>query len=80
MIQTREERRGTEKRNGSVVYLDETWANTHNSKDKAWVENNAVPGGTVGGIHHPSGKGKVRKTIHNSYHRFMSCIHPRVCT
>ena len=39
-----------------MVYLDETWANAHDGKDKAWVGNDAVTGGTVGAIHRPSGK------------------------
>ena len=38
-----------------MVYLDEAWANAHDGKDKAWVENDAVTGG---GIHRPSGKGE----------------------
>jgi len=54
MIRNREEKR-------PVVYLDETWANTHDGKDKAWVVSDAVTGGTLGGIHRPFGKGKVRK-------------------
>ena len=51
IIRNREEKR-------PMVDLDETWANAHDGKDKAWVENDAVTGGTVGGIHRPSGKGE----------------------
>ena len=41
-----------------VVFLDETWANAHDGKDLAWVEDDAVTGGTLGGKRRPSGKGK----------------------
>ena len=51
MMQNREEKR-------PVVYLDETWANAHDSKNKAWVEQDKITGGTLGGIQRPSGKGK----------------------
>lgn len=50
MIRNRQEKR-------PVVYLDETWANAHDSKDKAWVEKDEITGGTLGGIQRPSGKG-----------------------
>ena len=33
-----------------VVYLDETWANAHDGKACAWVEKDAVTGGTLGSI------------------------------
>lgn len=33
-----------------VVYLDETWCNAHDGKDKAWVMEDDVTGGTIGGI------------------------------
>ena len=39
------------------VYLDETWANAHDGKDKAWVEADNVTGGTLGGVRCPPGKG-----------------------
>ena len=42
----------------TVVFLDETWANAHDGKDLAWVEDDAVTGGTLGGVRCPSGKGK----------------------
>ncbi len=42
-----------------VVYLDETWANAHDGKDRAWVEQDTVTGGTIGGVHRPSGKGTM---------------------
>ena len=31
-----------------VVYLDETWANAHNGKSRAWVEDDKVTRGTKG--------------------------------
>ena len=39
MIHSRVEKR-------PVVYLDETWANSHDGKDLAWVEDDPVKGGT----------------------------------
>ena len=36
--------------NRPVVYLDETCANAHNGKARAWVENNLVTSGTLGGV------------------------------
>ena len=47
-----------------VVYLDETWANAHDGKDKAWVEKDDITGGTIGGIQRPSGKGSRLIIIH----------------
>ena len=47
MMQNRADRR-------SVVYLDETWANSHDGKNLAWVEDDE---GTLGGVKRPSGKG-----------------------
>lgn len=40
-----------------VVFLDETWANSHDGKSLAWVEKDTVTGGTFGGVRCPSGKG-----------------------
>ena len=40
-----------------VIYLDETWANSHDGKNLAWVEDDEVTGGTLGGVAWPSGKG-----------------------
>ena len=51
MIQNRVDKR-------PVVFLDETWANANDGKNLAWVEDDPVTGGTLGGIRHPSGKGK----------------------
>ena len=31
-----------------VKYLDETYANAHDGKDKAWVEKDEITGGTTG--------------------------------
>ena len=33
-----------------MVFLDETWANAHDGKACAWVEKDAVTGGTLGGV------------------------------
>ena len=33
-----------------VVYLDETWANAHDGKKKAWVETDTTTKGTTGGV------------------------------
>ncbi len=52
MRQNREEKR-------PVIYLDETWANAHDGKDRVWMENDTVTGGTIGGVHRPSGNGKL---------------------
>ena len=41
-------RNGTEGR--PVVCLDETWANAHDSKSKAWVEDDKVTHGTKDGV------------------------------
>ena len=41
-----------------VIFLDETWANAHDGRDMAWVEDDPVTGGTLGGVRRPSGKGK----------------------
>ena len=35
-----------------VVYLDETWCNAHDGRDKAWVVTDDVTGGTIGGVKH----------------------------
>ena len=40
-----------------VVFLDETWANSHDGKHLAWVENDPITKGTLGGVRRPSGKG-----------------------
>ena len=37
-----------------VVFLDETWANSHDGKDSAWVERDTVTGGTLGGVRYYS--------------------------
>ena len=42
-----------------VVFLDETWANSHDGKDMAWVENDPVTGGTLGGVRRPTGEGEA---------------------
>ena len=33
-----------------MVYLDETWANAHDGKKKAWVETDTTTKGTIGGV------------------------------
>jgi len=71
-------RNRTERR--PVVYLDETWANAHDGKNKAWVEKDATcKQGTIGGVkfveklnlflinfihRKPSGKGERLIVLH----------------
>ena len=50
--------------NKPVVYLDETWANVHNGKEKAWVEKYTVTGDTLGGTKRPSGKARHLIILH----------------
>ena len=33
-----------------MKYLDESWMNAHDRKGKAWVEQDLVTGGTMGGV------------------------------
>ena len=48
-----------------IVYLDETWANARDGKEKMWVEDDPrVSGGTKGGIRKPSGKGSRLIILH----------------
>ncbi|XP_065905339.1 uncharacterized protein [Dysidea avara] len=47
-----------------VVYLDETWANAHDGKSRAWVEADKTTGGTIGGVSKPSGKGERLIILH----------------
>ena len=48
-----------------VVYLDETWANACDGKEKVWVEDDLrASGGTKGGIRKPSGKGSRLIILH----------------
>ena len=62
------------------MYLDETWANAHDGKDKAWVEKDTTcKKGTIGGVQYveilylflikffhrkPSGKGERLIVLH----------------
>ena len=32
------------------MYLDETWVNAHDSKNKAWGEKDTITGGRIGGV------------------------------
>ena len=53
------------KKGRPVVYLDETWANSHDGKERTWVENDdKVAGGTKGGMRKPSGKGTRLIILH----------------
>ena len=48
-----------------VIYLDETWANTRDSMEKMWVEDDErAVGGTKGGVRKPSGKGSRLIILH----------------
>ena len=47
------------------MYLDETWANARDGKEKMWVEDDPrASGGTKGGIRKPSGKGSRLIILH----------------
>ena len=47
------------------MYLDETWANARDGKEKMWVEDDPrASGGTKGGIRKPSGKGNRLIILH----------------
>ena len=47
------------------MYLDETWANARDGKEKMWVEDDpTASGGTKGGIRKPSGKGSRLIILH----------------
>ena len=53
-----------------VVYLDETWCNAHDGKDKAWLESDKTcRGGTIGG---PVGSGNFELHVLLKYN--MTCI------
>ena len=39
------------------MYIDETWANAHDGRERTWVEPDSATGGTKGGIRKPCGKG-----------------------
>ena len=45
--------------NKPLVFLDETWANSHDGKDLAWVEDDTVTGGTLGGWRRLTGRGII---------------------
>ena len=47
-----------------VVYLDETWVNSHDGKRKSWFEKDPTAGGTKGGVQKPSGKGSCLIILH----------------
>ena len=47
-----------------VVYTDETWANSHDGREKTWVEHDDITGGTKGGIRKPTGKGNRLIILH----------------
>ena len=47
-----------------VVYLDETWANSHDGRERTWVEKDEKTGGTKGGMRKPSGKGSRLIILH----------------
>ena len=57
MMKNRQEKR-------PVVYLDETWVNSHDGKAKTWVEKDTTTDGTRGGVRKPSGKGSRLIILH----------------
>ena len=46
-----------------IIYLDETWANSHDGHARMWVED-ACQGSTSGGIRKPPGKGNRLIVLH----------------
>ena len=49
----------------SVIYMDETWTNSHSSREQSWVEaEDKVLGGTKGGLRRPSDKGMRLILLH----------------
>ena len=57
--------RRNRRENRPVVYLDETWANSHCSHERLWVESDdKVQGGTKGEIRKTSGKGTCLIILH----------------
>ena len=57
--------RRNRRENRPVVYLDETWANSHSSHERSWVESDdRIQGGTKGGILKPFGKGTRLIILH----------------
>ena len=56
--------RKNRRENRPVVFLDETWANAHDGRERAWVETDQASGGTKGGVRKPSGKGSRLIILH----------------
>ena len=52
------------KKNHLVVFLDETWVNAHDRRERTWVEVDQATGGTKGGVRKPSGKGTHLNMLH----------------
>ena len=42
-----------------VVFIDETWLNSHAAPERIWIDADAV-----GGFRHPSGKGQRQIILH----------------
>ena len=57
--------RRNKRENKPVVYLDETWANSHSSYERSWVESDdRVQSGIKEGIRKPPGKGTRLIILH----------------
>ena len=50
--------------NRPVVFLDETWVNAHDERERTWAEVDQATGGTKGGVRKPSGKGTRLIILH----------------
>ena len=50
--------------NQPVVFLDETWVNAHDGRERTWIEVDQETGGTKGGVRKPSGKGTRLIILH----------------
>ena len=50
--------------NRPVVFPDETWVNTHDGRERTWVEVDQETGGTKGGVRKPSWKGTPLIILH----------------
>ena len=57
-------RRKNRSENRPIVFLDETWVNAHNGRERTWVEVDQATGGTKGGVRKPSGKGTCLIILH----------------
>ena len=50
--------------NRPIVFLDETWVNAHDGRERTWVEVDQTTGGTKGVVRKPTGKGTCLIILH----------------